>query len=70
MPRTQTRLVDIEGELIPPYDTEKGWHFYDGSVKVWLPKSQVEWHPKTQKAGDYEGTMVIPRWLAVDKGLV
>lgn len=67
MPRTQTKLVDIQGELVAPYETEHAWHFYDGSRKVWLPKSQVEWHPDSPKLS---GTMVVPRWLAIDKGLV
>lgn len=70
MPRTQTKFVEIVGELVVPYDTEKAWHFYDGSRNVWLAKSQVEWHPDSQKAGEYNGTMVIPRWLAIDKGLL
>jgi hypothetical protein len=70
MPRTETKFVEIEGELVKPFDTERAYLFYSGVGKpMWLPKSQVEWHEK-DKDHINEGTMVIPRWLAVDKGLV
>jgi hypothetical protein len=61
----KTELVDVEGELVKPFETEKAWHFYDGRTTSWLPKSQVEWHPEKGNAG----TMVIPRWLAEQEGL-
>ena len=55
-------LVDIEGELIPPFKTEKAYHFYNGRVKVWLPKSLVEWDASSS-------TMTMPRGIADEKGL-
>lgn len=66
-----SELVDIEGELAPPYDTEKAYHFDfgDGST-AWLPKSQVEWHPAPTKKNRYAGTMVMPRWLAEERGMI
>jgi hypothetical protein len=27
-------LVDIAGELVTPYETEKAFHFYDGTTTV------------------------------------
>ncbi len=60
---TNRALVDIAGELVPPYETEKAYHFYDGATKVWLPKSQCEWDKE-------EKIMVMPEWLALDKGLI
>lgn len=54
-------LVDIEGEVRG--QTEKAYRFYNGSVEVWLPKSQVEW--------DFDNkTMAMPEWLALEKGLI
>lgn len=65
---TKTKFAEVEGELVKPFDTEFAFHFYDGGPgkPVWLPKSQVEWHLKK----DNQGTMVIPKWLAIDKGLI
>lgn len=56
-------LIDIAGELIAPRETEKAYHFYDGTTKVWLPKSQCEWDGE-------EKTMTMPEWLALEKGLI
>jgi len=63
-----TELVDIEGELVIPYETEFAFHFDFGGVKpTWLPKSQVEWHTEKDR---HSGTMVVPRWLAEQRGMV
>lgn len=59
----QSELVDVEGELVPPIETEFAYRFYDGKTTVWLPKSQCQWD-------DEEGMMTMPRWLAEQKGLV
>ncbi len=57
---SRDNLVDIAGELIAPFETERAYHFYDGAIKVWLPKSQCEW--------DEEGKeMTMPEWLAMEK---
>lgn len=56
-------FVDIEGELISPFETEKAYHFYDGSTRCWLPKSQCEWDDESKE-------MTLPLWLAEEKGLV
>jgi hypothetical protein len=56
-------LVDIEGELVPPLQTEKAWRFYDGKTTCWLPKSQVEWDAESH-------TMTMPYWLAEQEGLI
>ncbi len=56
-------LVDIDGELVPPYKTEMAYHFSNGDIKVWLPKSQCEWDTETN-------TMTIPYWLAEEKELI
>lgn len=63
---TEKELVDIEGEL--KGETEKAFKFYDGGVTEWLPKSQVEWHGKPPTF--FHGTMVMPMWLAKEKGFV
>ena len=56
-------LVDIAGELVPPFETDKAYKFFDGAKVVWLPKSQVEWD-------ETDRTMAMPEWLAKDKGLI
>lgn len=53
-------IVDIAGEIRA--QTERAIQFYDGTVMVWLPRSQVE-------IGD-DGTIAMPEWLAKDKGLI
>lgn len=66
MPKTE--LVDVEGELVKPFETEKAFLFYDGRNEAWLPKSLVEWHP--DKPHSKAGIMVMPRWLAEERGMV
>jgi prepilin-type processing-associated H-X9-DG protein len=56
-----SRLVDIAGQI--RHRTKAGVLFYDGAVEVWLPRSQVEWHEE-------DGVMVMPEWLATEKGLI
>lgn len=65
---SRNQLVDIAGELVPPYETEKAYRFYDGRVAVWLPKSQVEWD--ASDTNKYSGTMTMPEWLAEEKELI
>ena len=55
--------VPISGELVAPFESEKAWHFYDGSTEVWLPKSLCEWH-------EDEKLMILPEWLAMREGLI
>lgn len=69
MPVSDNRLIEIEGELVKPYDTEKAYHFYDGRNKAWLPKKLVEWHPSPRTGHPYLGTMVLPQWLAEERGI-
>lgn len=66
-----SEYVEIEGELVKPYDTEKAYHFeFDDGKTAWLPKSLVDWHPSPTTASRYWGTMVMPRWLAEERGVV
>jgi hypothetical protein len=37
--------------------------------QIWIPKSQIHDDSEVYKA-DTEGTLVIPEWLAKEKGLV
>lgn len=70
MPVSDNRIIEIEGELVKPYDTEKAYHFYDGKTKAWLPKKLVEWHPAPRRPGyEHIGTMVLPAWLAEERGI-
>ena len=62
MPR-ERQVIDIRG--VVRGETEKAYRFApeDSDEQVWLPKSQVEWYEEDQ-------TMVIPEWLAQEKGLI
>lgn len=60
--------IEIDGELVQPFETEKAYRFYDGKTTDWVPKSQVDWHP--ERPDSYDGTMVMPKWLAEEKGFV
>ncbi len=64
----RAELTDITGELVPPFETEKAFRFYDGNVTVWLPKTQVEWDASDRNP--QVGTMTIPLWMATEKGLI
>lgn len=54
-------LVDIAAEL--RHETDAAYLVDDGTRKVWLPKSEVEYDVG-------EGTFTMPEWLALDKGLI
>ena len=58
--KPRRELVDIEGEIRA--QTEKAIQFYDGKTTAWLPRSQIEIND--------DGTVTMPEWLAMDKGLV
>jgi len=61
--RANHDLVDISGELITPFQTEKAYRFFDGTRTEWLPKSQCEWD-------EIEKVMTMPEWLATEKGFL
>ena len=74
MPRTHGRSdrESFKGSLIR--ETEKAWLFDaddlpPNSDPVWLPKSQCDWHPDEGEAIGDGGWMLIPDWLAREKGL-
>jgi hypothetical protein len=54
-------IVDIEGEIREP-GTALAVQFYDGERTVWLPRSQIEIND--------DGTVSMPEWLAMEKGLI
>lgn len=61
MARRSTAKVALA--LVVVQETERAMKVdLDGMFQVWLPKSQV-----TRAAG---GQLVMPRWLAQDKGIL
>lgn len=40
----------------------------DDGRQVWVPKSQLDEASEVWAEGD-EGTLVIPEWLAIDRGI-
>ena len=53
-------LVEVAGEVRAT--TGKAIQFFDGDTTVWLPLSQIEVND--------DGTVTMPEWLAIEKGLV
>lgn len=41
----------------------------DGTVEVWIPKSQIGSLSEVKDKGD-KGRLLIPEWLAQDRGLI
>ena len=58
-------MVEIACQVI--METERAYQIDDGATKCWVPKSQVEWHPDDAKGN---GTMVMPEFIAKEKGLI
>jgi len=68
-----TKLIDIAAEL--RHETDKAYLVYDGrseikkgdtiksELRVWLPKSQVEYN-------EDDKTFTMPEWLALEKGFI
>ena len=54
-------LIEIAGEVRG--ETDNAVRFHDGAVTVWLPRSQVEWNADAR-------VMILPEWLAIEKGLL
>ena len=59
--RRSAEKIEIAGEV--RQETELAWRFFDGARFLWLAKSQCVWDPA-------EGTMLVPEWLAFERGLV
>ena len=55
--------VEITADFIR--ETEKAVLIDDGDNEIWLPKSQIDY-----AINDSTIALVLPEWLAVDKGLV
>ena len=50
------------------HETERAYLISDGDNEAWIPKSQLEDDPEHVSGETY--TIIIPEWLAQDKGLV
>jgi hypothetical protein len=64
MPPSDYTKLEVVGEVM--HETDKAYLFRPTELAgdeedVWLPKSQCEW---------VEGMMLVPMWLAEEKGLV
>jgi hypothetical protein len=60
--------VDVEVDAVT-VETDKAILCLVGTKEVWIPKSQIDNSSEVQGEGD-DGTLVIPEWLAIEKGLV
>lgn len=50
-------------------DTDKALLCVIDGKKYWIPKSQIDEDSEVYKKGT-DGTLIIPEWLATEKGLV
>ena len=57
---TGKQYIEISGEK--HHETDVAILWFDGSKKVWIPKSQIE-----DEGKDF---ILIPEWLALEKGLI
>ena len=53
-------VISFEGEI--EHETEKAWLLVIDGEKHWLPKSQCELVDG--------GTILVPEWLAMQKGMI
>lgn len=51
--------IEVAGEV--RRETDAAFLFFDGTREVWVPKSQVT---------EGNGGLIMPEWLAKDKGLI
>lgn len=59
-------FVEVTGEI--RHRTDKAILFWDGDKEVWLPLSQIEDETVLDDGKTVE--LLIPEWLAKDKGLI
>jgi hypothetical protein len=64
--RRTNEPVEVCVDIIQEKDLS--WYVTDGTVKCYLPKSQIMTKDINDKGTG--GEFVIPRWLAEEKGLV
>ena len=57
-------ILEIYGDV--KFETDEAVLFNDGTHQVWLPKSQLEDWPNVGQSGE----IMIPEWLAFEKGLI
>ena len=68
---SRSTLCDVEVYI--HRETDKAWFVSgdgDESIGVWVPKSQAEFEPDKHAKEDRAGTLTLPEWLAIDKGLI
>jgi hypothetical protein len=62
MPTVESKIVDIDAVILFENKAGTAIKIDDGKISCWVPKSLVE---------DYEdGTIGMPHWLALEKGLI
>jgi hypothetical protein len=59
------RLVDIDDWKVR-LETERALCLTDGRKDIWIPRKL--WDQYVEDNGD--GTLTMPEWLALDKGLI
>ena len=63
---TKSNLVDIEVHVL--VETAAAYRVdFGGEEPVWVPKSQCEFDTGAQED---KGTLTLPEWLALEKGMI
>jgi len=62
---TSTVEIEVDDVIV---ETDKAILCLVGKKEVWIPKSQIDDSSDVQGKGEC-GTLVIPEWLANEKGL-
>jgi len=59
--------IEVSGEIFA--ETDEAILFFDGVEEMWIPKSQIL---DMEESDHFPGvvTIVIPEWLATEKGLI
>lgn len=59
--RSESKMVDITCEITLDHPEDDAIYVNDGTRSVWLPRSKITINDN--------GTITMPRWLAVDRKL-
>ena len=59
---------EVEITVVLMGETDSAVWVYDGDLKVWLPKSQIDIEEGAEMGEQV--SILVPEWLAIEKGLV
>lgn len=66
--RSDREAIEIDVEEVT-VETDKAILIWTDGEAFWIPKSQIDESSEVQGKGD-SGTLLIPEWLAKEKGIL